>query len=389
MLATLVSVGVASLPGGVFYVSQLVADQHSIGLGRLDLDSLSTTIVATARDVRTFGLQAATVENGVYTTTLSRSALINPWIPGQCDDPCANSSCCRDPNPSRHSSGYCLRVNNCSEINDGRGLGGATKRFNVTSGAEAAHYEGSLCWAIATDVARPGEILCVSDVNSGDPEVPWAQNRLLRFNLTSGVEAVVGRFPPDGVDMALLSAYDASTSTMYVGLNATATPASRGNATLFGMDTTTGRIVSAAPLPSSLTPRLLNLAAPAQGATGIGFGLALLTAPSGEAYRAFVQVDMPRAALTELGMGAAREATRRCVSAERYRVIGGATMSRAGDLFVFKAAGFPSAHGEHISHWLIALNATDGSVLLEHRIALGNATGLSPAIVGLAYDLQS
>ena len=46
----------------------------------------------------------------------------------------------------------------------------------------------------------------------------------------------------------------------------------------------------------------------------------------------------------------------------------------------------PQPSRSFFSHWLLALNASDGAVLLEHRIPYGDVTGLGPAIVGLAYS---
>ena len=231
--------------GAMLYIAGS-GDHKTVSVYRLDGGDES--VVTPVGTYGNFGVAAATITKEFYAVTLEEQTPSKPWVPSSDCGTCpAGSLCCKD---NQGGSGACYGVDKCSEMHGGVTESGATFIIDVANKKLHQHFNSSLCWSLAPFAPSSGKLLCVEQTDCPNSTVPCGNNALTTIDLSSqppGKPETIGAFPKGLIAYVPCAAFDphtGSAGTYYVGLNSFG----HGNSSIFGMDVSTGKITSIAPL---------------------------------------------------------------------------------------------------------------------------------------------
>lgn len=402
MLGLVALCAAAAPQGSMLYIGATSVEPFRLGLFELDLTSLKETVVTAdlgggKTTLGSFGVTGATVMTGAesgsgdqYAVALQSSVPSDPWMPADdCGTECkGGAKCCKS---SKVASGACFRVDSCSDQSGGSKSRGVTLGVDLggssSKGQVAWLKNTSQCWALAADKTvrlppacsrrtpptctphpptsfhgQAGSLLCVEEENCANSSIPCGNNFLHRLDVSSGKEETIGTFPPGDVAAVFAVTMDSSSGIFYVGLDVYEKPF-----TLYGMDTSSGKIVSTA--QGSYTSMLHTLAYDPK-ADGI-FGVASVhTGPAsgGNWSLAFGKVSPADLSLTKI-------AVKPGVLEKYFQVNFGVA---APGVHYF------NAFRKDNSLWLVGLDTSSGEVVLEHQRTPPAGVG-NPNFVDMAW----
>ena len=245
--------------GSLLFIDLASTKPFIFGLRALSLSTLETSLMLNLGPGESFYDQVSTAGAGTYYATVQHPGPpIDPWVPSRCDGACINSTCCAD--PSSPSAGFCLAVQNCSQINGGHREWEETLAVTLPT-SEAPHATLSArfgpsddCYKLA--IVSPGEVLCIASGTNGSK----ALIGLRRLYVEAKTSELVAWFPPqaDGI-WNQAAAYDPTRHIFYAFLG----DDNGENAAVHAMDAKTGEL-----LPTRAWPSGINVADFAIDASG-------------------------------------------------------------------------------------------------------------------------
>ena len=230
--------------------------------------------------------------DGRYVVALQNRTAGPSLVPAtDCDPPCKSAAvCCTEPTNPQPGSCF-VKVSSCSAIPDGPPTFSAlTFVVDVTGGgggASVRHFNSSQCWSIAQDAAdpNPNHVLCLEEHGGTDTFGGFSQ--LHRVDLSTGHATAIGQFPGNQIVENNVGAFSQRDRTFYAYL----ADFNSGEAKLYGMDVTTGAVVSRVAMDNVT---LLSMACPRAAGAPRCFAQAGVRGAGGKPEAAFGALD-PRA----------------------------------------------------------------------------------------------